>query len=67
MEKLIKLKSARIGYGRAGTGFIAALIALASGLNAVIAPRILSGASALGSVAEGIASVLFREAGVRDG
>jgi hypothetical protein len=67
MSKLISLKSAHIGYICAGIGFAAALAALAFGLTAVCALQILFGAFALGSIAEGAASVYFFEKGVRNG
>lgn len=66
-EKLISLKSARVGYFCAGVGFIATLIALVFGLSAVVALHILLGAFAVGSVAEGIVGVYFYEKGVRNG
>jgi len=66
-EKLIKLKSSRIGYTCAGLGFITALATLALGCQTVTALHILLGACALGSVAEGAVSVYFYEKGVRNG
>jgi fatty acid desaturase len=66
-DKIINLKAYRIGYICAGVGFVAALVALAFGLSAVFALHILFGASAVGSFAEGIASVYFYEKGVRNG
>jgi hypothetical protein len=66
-NKIINLKSYHIGYICAGVGFVAALVALAFGLSAVIALHILFGASAIGSITEGIASVYFYEKGVRNG
>ncbi|MDR1598687.1 MAG: hypothetical protein LBS11_02260 [Oscillospiraceae bacterium] len=66
-EKLISLKSARVGYICAGIGLIAALAALALGGSAVAAFHILFGAYAVGSIAEGIVGVYFYEKGVRNG
>ena len=66
-DKLVGLKSERIGYVLAGTGFIAALAALAFGASALTALHILFGASATGSLAEGIVRVYFYEKGVRNG
>jgi hypothetical protein len=66
-DKIINLKAYRIGYICAGIGFVAVLVALAFGLSAVVALHILFGASAVGSFAEGIASVYFYEKGVCNG
>ena len=66
-EKLIGLKSSRVGYICAGAGAMAMLIALAAGISTVMALQLLFGAFAAGSVAEGIASVYFYEKGVRHG
>ena len=66
-EKLIGLKSARVGYICAGAGAMAMLIALAAGVSAVMALQLLFGSSAAGSIVEGIVSVYFYEKGVRHG
>jgi hypothetical protein len=66
-EKLIGLKSARIGYSCAGAGFAAALAALAFGMSVLPALHILFGAFAAGSLIEGGASVYLYERGVRNG
>ena len=58
------LKAGQIGQGCAGTGFVAALIALAAGGPPVLALHILFGAFALGSLAEGCISVYLHERGV---
>jgi ABC-type multidrug transport system permease subunit len=65
-EKLINLKSSRVGHICAGVGFIAALVALAFGWSAVTALHIMFSASVIGSVAEGIVGVYFFEKGVRN-
>ena len=66
-DKLINLKSSRIGYVCAGVGFIAGLIALAFGISAVVALHIIAGAFAVGSIIEGCVSVYLDEMGVRNG
>ena len=66
-DKLISLKSLRIGYILAGIGFVLALVGLALGMPAVRALHVLLGAFAVGSIAEGIATVYFYEKGVLNG
>jgi hypothetical protein len=53
-DKIISLKSSHVGYTCVGIGFVAALVALASGMANVVALHILSGAFAIGSITEGI-------------
>ena len=65
MDKLVSLKSSRIGYVCIGIGFIAALVGLAFlGASAVVALHILLGAFFAGSFIEGGLSVYFYERGV---
>ena len=66
-EKLIGLKSSRVGYICAGAGAMAMLVALAAGVSAVMALQLLFGSFAAGSLVEGIVSVYFYEKGVRNG
>jgi len=66
-DKLIALKTLRIGYRCAGIGLLAALIALAAGAAVVIALHIAIGAGAFASLVEGCAGVFFHERGVRNG
>jgi uncharacterized protein involved in response to NO len=66
-DKIISLRSSHVGYICVGTGFIAALVALASGMAYVVALHVLSGAFAVGSIIEGIVSVYYYEKGVRNG
>ena len=66
-DKLITLKTLRIGYRCAGIGLLAALIALAGGVSFVVALHIAVGAGAVASLAEGCAGVFFHERGVRNG
>jgi len=66
-DRLIGLKSSRIGYTFAGAGLVAMLAALALGFSAVFALHILLGAFAFGGLAEGTASVILHERGLRNG
>ena len=66
-DKLINLKSAHIGNGFAGVGFVAGLIALALGISAVVVLHIIAGAFAAGSIIEGCVSIYLDERGVRNG
>jgi len=66
-DKLVELKSARIGYIIGGAGFIAALFALVTGHSALFALHIIFGAFFIGSAAEGVAGVYQYERGVRNG
>jgi hypothetical protein len=66
-DKLIQLKAAHIGYIFAGSGIIACLAALAFGQPVVTALHIMMGALFLGSLAEGVLSVVLQEKGVRNG
>lgn len=66
-DKVICLKSSRVGCICAGIGFVAALVALAFGMASVVALHIASGAFAVGSIIEGIVGVYYYEKGVRNG
>jgi len=66
-DKLISLKSSHIGYGFAGFGFVAGLIALALGILPIVVLHIMAGAFAVGSIIEGSVSVYLNEKGVRNG
>ena len=66
-DKLVGLKSVRIGYSIAGAGFIAALIALLLDQSALCALHIVFGSFFVGSAAEGVVSVYHYERGVRNG
>jgi hypothetical protein len=65
MEKLINLKSARIGSICAGIGLVAALVLLAVGMSAVLALHVIVGAFAISSFIEGIAQIYFYENGIK--
>ena len=62
-DKLVSLRSGRIGYITVGVGFVAMLIALAFGLSAIAALHILFAACFVGSAAEGVVSVYLYEKG----
>ena len=66
-DKLISLKSSHISSIVAGIGFVTALVGLAFGASAVLALHVIFGSCAVGSAAEGFASVYFYEKGVRNG
>lgn len=67
MEKLITLKSARVGQVCIGVGFIAALFMLAFGGTAVDTLHIMLGSYFGGNIVEGGVSVYLYERGVRNG
>ena len=66
-DKVIALKSNRIGYICSGLGFIIALAVLALGFSAVVALHVFFCASFAGSIAEGCMSIYYYERGVRNG
>ena len=66
-DKLINLKTLRIGYRCAGIGLLVALIVLAAGAEFVVVLHITVGAVALASLIEGCAGIFFHERGVRNG
>jgi hypothetical protein len=66
-DKLIELKTSRIGYICAGFGLMIALFTLAGGAPVVFALHIVVGATAAGSLVEGCAGIFFHERGVRNG
>ena len=63
--KMIGLKASRVGYVFVGLGAFAALVALAVGLETVIALHLLFGLSAFAAVAEGFASIIMSEWGMK--
>jgi hypothetical protein len=66
-DKLISLKSSRIGNICAGVGIMIAFFALAGGAPVVIALHIIIGSFAAGSLIEGCTGIYFHERGVRNG
>jgi hypothetical protein len=67
MDKLIGLKSLRIGYAVGGAGFIAALISVVLNYPPAVMINIIFVSVSIGSVAEGIAQLYFYRRGVRNG
>ena len=67
MEKLISLKSNRVGASCVGIGFIAALISLILGVSTIFMMHILLGSFVFGSILEGTVSICLYERGVRNG
>ena len=66
-DKLISLKSMRVGYICSGAGLMIALFTLAGGAPVVVALHVIAGFSAAGSLAEGFAGIFLNERGVRNG
>jgi hypothetical protein len=66
-DKLVELKSYRVGYILVGIGFVAVLTGLAFGLPNVLVLHILFGVFVVSSIAELVASIYFYEKGVRNG
>jgi hypothetical protein len=66
-DKLIELKTSRIGYICTGFGLMVALFTVAGGVPLVIALHIVVGSAAAGSLVEGCAGIFFHERGVRNG
>ncbi|MCL2084925.1 MAG: hypothetical protein FWH06_06700 [Oscillospiraceae bacterium] len=63
--KIIELKASRAGYWFMGLGVAAAFMVIASGAETVAALHVLFGMSALASVAEGVAGIIYHERGVK--
>jgi hypothetical protein len=67
MDKLIELKSMRVGFVIAGIGFIAALISLVLGYSAAVMLNILFLSFSGGALLEGVAQLYFYRRGVTNG
>ena len=67
MDKLIGLKSMRIGFAIAGVGFVAALAAVALGWSTVVMLNILFISFSAGSLVEGFAQLYFYRRGIING
>lgn len=67
MDKLIGLKSMRIGFAIAGIGFIAALVSLVLNYSPVVMLNIIFVSFSIGSMIEGIAQLYFYRSGVKNG
>ena len=66
MDKLIELKSLRVGYFIASTGFILGLILLAFNTSIAIVLNILFLSFFVGAIAEGISNLFFYFRGIRN-
>lgn len=67
MDKLIVLKSMRISFGIAGTGFVAGLISLVLGWAPAVMLNILFVTFSLGSLVEGLAQLHYYRSGIQHG
>ena len=63
-DKMIELKSNRVGFGLAGFGFIAALLALMFNYSPVVMLNILFISFSCGSICEGFTQLYFYRKGV---
>jgi uncharacterized membrane protein YjjP (DUF1212 family) len=64
MDKLIELKSNRVGSFLVGAGFIAALVTVLYGFSAVMVLNILFISFAAGSILEGFAQLYYYRKGI---
>jgi hypothetical protein len=67
MDKLIELKSLRVGFIMGGLGFLAGLVVLAAGGAPALMLNILFISFSAGSILEGFAKLYFYRRGVRNG
>ena len=67
MDKLIGLKSMRIGFAIAGIGFIAALVSLVLNYSPAVMLNIIFVSFSIGSMIEGITQLYFYRRGVKNG
>ncbi len=67
MVKLIDLKSSRVGYVIAGIGFVAGLVSLVLGAEAVMMLNIFFISCSLGSIIEGLSGLYYYRKGVANG
>jgi hypothetical protein len=67
MDKLIALKSSRVGFAAAGIGFIASLAAMFLIDSPVLMVNILFASFSIGSILEGVAQLHYYKAGIRYG
>ncbi len=65
MDKLIELKSTRVGYSLGGFGFVAALVAVLLGSSAAVMLNIIFISFSAGSIAEGFAQLYYYRKGIR--
>jgi hypothetical protein len=67
MDKLIELKSMRVGFAIAGVGFVAALVSLVLGYSAAVMLNILFLSFSGGAILEGVVQLYFYRRGVTHG
>jgi hypothetical protein len=67
MDKLIGLKSMRVGFVVAGVGFVTALIALVTGYTPEVMMNIIFISFNAGSILEGITQIYYYKKGVNHG
>jgi len=67
MDKLIELKSMRVSFAIAGTGFLAGLVSLVIGWSPALMLNILFITFSLGSLVEGFAQLHYYRSGIRHG
>jgi hypothetical protein len=67
MDKLIELKSTRVGFFFAGIGFVAALVILILDYSPVVMLNVLFIAFSAGSLLEGFAQLYFYRKGIHNG
>jgi hypothetical protein len=67
MDKLIELKSTRIGFAVSGIGFIAALISLVLKCSPAVMLNILFASFYIGSLIEAITQLYFYTTGIKNG
>lgn len=67
MDKLIELKSSRVGWAVASAGFIAALFSLVFGGSAALMINMMFLSAAAGSMVGGFISIFYYRKGVRNG
>ncbi len=67
MDRLIELKSNRVGFFAAGAGFVAALVALVLGSSAALMLNILFFSFSGGAILEGVTQLYFYRRGVTHG
>jgi hypothetical protein len=67
MDKLIGLKSMRIGFAVAGIGFVTGLIALVTGYSPAVMMNIIFISFNVGSILEGITQIYYYRKGVNHG
>lgn len=67
MDKLIELKSMRIGFSVAGIGFVAALVSLILNYSPAVMINIMFVSFSAGSLLEGFTQLYFYRKGVKNG